>query len=403
MVVWYGVSVALRRGTAYNTGLPAAFLAALVTSPNLRAVTPFAEKAQMARQHFRFGNPETLCEMPAKSKGKDMSQFPRTRAETSATLTPEEISGLLLEYWGFQALKVDHANSRCVFFVDLPQDRLIFRSNPGWDGPISPPVVIAYIDHLFKSQVAAPRIVPTLTGELCVPFRDYTISVETLLPGKKTTSTQPAILLAVGRGLAQIHNASALFTSFPHQMRPAREYVEQVFSQPLTYPLTSEELKIVTRLFDRVQKEYETILDLPIPWLLCRGDVRAANTLVTAENEVWFTDFSSAHYAPALWDLVMLRFQWLLGEGGDSRFLEASEVINILLGYHNERPLSATELSVFPVLWAAYYADRLTFLHTKWEPDSPNRSIWHVEERISRLPTEAIEMGQELIGFSGLL
>ena len=332
-----------------------------------------------------------------------MSRFPRTRTETSATLTPEEISGLLQEHWGLQALKVDHANSRCVFYIDLPQDRLIFRSNPGWDGPIPPATIIAYVDHLSRSQVSTPRIVPALTGELCVQFRDYTISVETLLPGQKTTSTQPEILKAVGRGLAQIHKAATSFVAFPQQMQPARGYVERIFDQSVTYPLSPEELKAVMLLFDRVKKEYGSALDLPIPWLLCRGDVRAANTLVTVENEAWFTDFNSAHFGPALWDLVMLRFQWLLGEGNDSRFLDVSEIADILLGYHGERSLDRAELAVYPALWAAYYADRLTFLHTKWELHSPNRLIWHVEERISRLPTEAIEMGRELVERSGLL
>jgi Ser/Thr protein kinase RdoA (MazF antagonist) len=165
----------------------------------------------------------------------------------------------------------------------------------------------------------------------------------------------------------------------------------------LSYALSSAEKEAVTRLFHRVQKEYEAALDLPVPWLLCRGDVRAANTLVTQEDQAWFTDFSSAHYAPALLDLVMPRFQWLMGEGAESRFLSTSEVRSMLRGYQSERPLVAAELAVFPAFWAAFYTERLTFLHTKWEPESPNRLLWPVQERILGLLTQALEIGQELI------
>jgi hypothetical protein len=41
---WYGRVVGgVVKGTSVNTGLPASLLAALVASPNLCAVTPFAE------------------------------------------------------------------------------------------------------------------------------------------------------------------------------------------------------------------------------------------------------------------------------------------------------------------------------------------------------------------------
>lgn len=330
-----------------------------------------------------------------------MRQFPRACAETSPSLTQEEGSDLLASHWRCQGLNVRPANARCVYYVELAEGRRVFRSTPGWDGPTPPSRIVGYSAHLSRCQAPVPHIFPAREGALSKPYRDFTLSVEGLLPGQHLSSTQPETLDAVGQGLACLHRAATSFAECPSQWQPVRGYVDGMFSRSLARPLAEGERAAVTLLCQHVQADYSSILDQYVPWILCRGDVHAGNTLVTAEGEVGFTDFNSAEYAPALWEVVMTRFQWLGGQS-QGRLLEVSEAADLVRGYHRERPLEESEVLAFSAVWSADYTERLTFLHNQWEAQSPNRSRWQVQERILRLPLEAVEMGQELVKAVGL-
>lgn len=114
-------------------------------------------------------------------------------------------------------------------------------------------------------------------------------------------------------------------------MRAAGEYVQAMLERSLSRPLEKDELHAIEELQKNVEGDFSKTLDLEIPWILCRGDVRPHNTLATEDGEVWFTDFDSAEYAPALFDLVMTRFQWFL------RLMDLSDAAEILRGYHWDR------------------------------------------------------------------
>jgi Ser/Thr protein kinase RdoA (MazF antagonist) len=126
--------------------------------------------------------------------------------------------------------------------------------------------------------------------------------------------------------------------------------------------------------------------------------VRSQNTIVDEGGTIRFTDFCAAHFAPATVDVAMVRTQWLMGAG--NRELADAEMQAFVQGYQGVRPLSDEEIESFPLIWAAYYAQRLCFLHLKWSPSSKNRRAWPVGDLIRRLPDEAIRMGEAAFGGS---
>jgi Ser/Thr protein kinase RdoA (MazF antagonist) len=202
-------------------------------------------------------------------------------------------------------------------------------------------------------------------------------------------------LRTVGQRLAQLHIAAETFSAHPCRMRPAGAYVQAMFERSLSRPLERDELQAVDDLRQNVEAGFSRVLGLEIPWIMCRGDVSRRNTLATGEGEIGFTDFDSAEYAPALFDLVMTRFQWFMGQG----LLGLPEATEILLGYQSERPLRDSERSVFPEVWAAYYVDRLTFLRVKWGQTKRQRDVGG---ETLRLPECAVRTGQELLQAAGL-
>ena len=76
----------------------------------------------------------------------------------------------------------------------------------------------------------------------------------------------------------------------------------------------------------------------------------------------------------------------------------------ILLGYHEGRALSQSEIRAFPVVWAAYYADRLSLLYRKWgsKVTDPPFSTFDIHSELMRLPHRGIEMGDELLESAGI-
>ena len=327
------------------------------------------------------------------------STYPRARHDTGAPPTPAEIAQLLAEHWRWQPLEIKQAQSRRVHFVRLADREVVFRANAGWDGPTAPALLVRFVHHLAACGAAAPQIIPTDDGRLSVPFGDYTASVESKLPGVHPGPEEFGVLRSVGESLARIHVASEAFPELPGTMRPVREYVMRMMEASLRRDMLGDrERRAIELLRQELTCAYASQLDMRVPWLLCRGDVRGLNTLCADDGSVWFTDFDSAYYAPVLVDVAMTRYQWRLGVHGSPDMPEAGEVLR---GYHAVRPLSPQERVVFPLIWAAYYADRITFLFDrhgrKGRISEPRR------QEILDLPDNAIPKGAELVGRAELI
>ncbi len=329
-----------------------------------------------------------------------MNRYPRSREETTDPPSIEEVSEALQKYWGCKALEICQAQSRRVHYVDLPHRKVMFRANPGWDGPTPPPIIVKYVDHLSKLNAPAPEIIPTQSGELHAQLRDHTLSVESRLPGESMGQNPLRFLRFIGQRLAKLHLAAETFLEYQSQMRPAGEYVQAMFERSLSRPLEREELHVVEELQKTIEKDFSRTLGMEIPWILCRGDVTGFNTLATEDGEIWFVDFDSAEYAPALFDLVMTRFQWL------RQVLNLSDASEIFRGYHIERPLCEPEILAFPVIWAAYYTDRITFLlnrrRTQRSRANREEEVHKYRVMVLELPNEAVSMGQDLLKSSNL-
>lgn len=319
-----------------------------------------------------------------------MKHFPRSRHETSEPPSIEEISELLQRYWNCKPLNIRQAQSRRVYYVEWPHQRVMFRSNPGWDGPTPPPQIVNYVNHLSKNGAPAPQIIPTRRGNLYVHLRDHIISVESMLPGKGMDLNPLRFLRSVGQRLAQLHLAAETFAECCGRNRIAGNYVKEMFERSLSRDLKRDEIQVIEGVRKTIFENFSKELDLEIPWLMCRGDIRPANTLATNEGEIWFVDFDSAEYAPALHDLVMTRYKWLEGIMGLS---DASE---ILRGYHKQRSLSEFEILTFPAIWASYCIDRITFLLDRRRGQRSKRRI-QMRDQILQIPPNAISMAQDLL------
>ena len=112
------------------------------------------------------------------------ARYPRCRDETGPFPGPSEINEHCRSLWGAEVTKVRRAGSQCVFICDLPSGHpVVFRANPGWDGPSPPGTIVEFVDHLARRSAPCPSIIPTTEGCLCRQVRDFTVSLETFLEG----------------------------------------------------------------------------------------------------------------------------------------------------------------------------------------------------------------------------
>ena len=310
-----------------------------------------------------------------------MSSFPRSRKEPNDPPNIGEVTDALMEFWGQEVLDVQVALSRRVHYVEWPQCKVMFRANSGWDGPTPPETIVRYVNHLSTRKAPAPDVIPTQSGKLYAHLRDYTISVESRLPGRDMSSNPLRFFCQIGEGLAKLHVAAREFPDHRGEMRSVKEYVTGAFQRSISRRLEKEDLAAVEELQEKIENRFSDVLDSKILWLLCRGDVRTRNTLATEDGEIRFTDFDSAAYFPALFDLVMPRIQWRMG-AGPNNYLSDARMAEMLLGYLNVRVLPDVEFSAYPVVWAAYYTDRITFLLDRFIRRNRTKSSKFLREKV---------------------
>ena len=89
--------------------------------------------------------------------------YPRSREETSAPLTSDELVPILRENWTHDILDIQQAQSRRVHYVQWSHRRVMVRVNLGWDGPSPPSLLVEFVDHLAQQNTPAPAIIPTLS------------------------------------------------------------------------------------------------------------------------------------------------------------------------------------------------------------------------------------------------
>jgi Ser/Thr protein kinase RdoA (MazF antagonist) len=253
--------------------------------------------------------------------------------------------------------------------------------------------VVQFIDHLARCGAPCPQIFPTKEDELSFAHEDFTLSVESFLQGECSDRTDH--LFNVGTALGRIHDAAESFSEFPPATRPVKDYVNPILRESTSLNLRSDFAEAAAHLSDLIRTRLAAAGSTRVLWILCRGDVRSRNTIAHRDDSVSFTDFGSAHFAPALTDVAMVQPQWLMGT--TQRPLTEDEVTSYVHGYVEARASGLQDLTALPVIWAAHYLSRLCFLHSKWRLDQPGKTRWNGDDRVVTLPFDGVEMMEEAV------
>ncbi len=326
------------------------------------------------------------------------TSYPRSRESTSDPPQADEVADLVGVHWGLEVADVRQAQSSRVYFVDSADGTVVFRANPGWDGPTPPATIVEFVAHLSELGAAVPGIIPATTG-LWVEEADQVLSLESKLPGEEMAKSPLESLHQAGETLAQIGIAAESFHAMGGKMLPTAGFFFPRFQRSIARLQPGAEMNAVVELQRSIEREFAEVLNTEIPWILCRGDVTSRNTLKTDGGDISCVDFDSAEYAPAILDPITTKFQWRMGTG--EGMLDPKSASMFLRGYYEVRGLSQEEIAAMPLVWCAYFVDRLTFLHRKWSINTGNRKIWPVAEMIRELPSNAIPMACEVLRLAG--
>lgn len=322
-----------------------------------------------------------------------MDRYPRSRKETTDPPTIDEIAEALRKHWDLEAKDIQQAVSRRVHYVDLSEREVMFRANPGWDGPTPPSLIVKYVDHLSRMGAPAPEIIPTQSGDLSALFRDHTISVESRLPGEDLRHREGDFLPEVGKPLVNLHLAARTFPDRSEQMLPAGECISTLFERSFSRWLKDDEKQAAKDVQNQIIDRYSEFLEAKVPWIMCRGDVIAQNALATEAGEVSFADFDATEFAPTIYDLIIGRLKWMESLSPTTAFL---------LGYQQRRPLQNSEIVAFPAISAAYYVNQRTFMVDRRRHQNDLR-LPRARERALKLPVQAIFLAEELLKCCGLV
>lgn len=321
--------------------------------------------------------------------------YPRSREQTSEPLDAKNLIHILRQHWGHEVLDIRQAQSRRVHFVQWPHSRVVVRTNPGWDGPTDPATIVNYVHHMSQQGAPVPAIQALSDGSLLLDHGDQVISVESFIPGRAADKEPVPGFDSLGLGLAALHRAGKTFTERPLELRQVGEFIKQQFGRSMTRNIGEEASESVTRLYRSLVRTQNDLLGERVPWILCRGDVRNMNTIVTIDNKVRFIDFDSAEFGPALLDLVMPRIQWALGRS--YTLLNPEDTVQIVRGYQSGRPLTDAEWQCYPLVWAAYYTDRMTFLLHRRLQGTLDKDIGLLTDHVLKLPEMALKLGREVV------
>ena len=305
------------------------------------------------------------------------------------------IQEALRSAWQFDGSLIPVPGTKRLFSFKKNGSMLFARLN--WArGQLRAEEVVEFVNHLSTNDAPVPQIVPTLSGELCVAIgAAVVLSVETDLGGEPCSSRDLHRLDEVGHGLAKIHLASEKFENSRMRKIDLAEYVKVRLRRALSRSLPGDLHDSIKTLQTELQTTYKNLARTSVRWMTTHGDVWGPNVHTNGEK-VGFTDIYSS-FAPATVDLVMVQHRWLMNDLTGGRSLSEKEMLDFLRGYLSERPLSVGDRKTFGVVWAVYYADKLS--HYIEEPGRVNSSVlsrYDFKGQIRRLPLAVGEIGSLL-------
>jgi len=265
-------------------------------------------------------------------------------------------------------------------------------------GGLTAAELVELVDTLHASGCAVPDIVPTSTGALSILLADTTLSVEQFVSGVECSDTNLDILPQVGREVGRIHAATYENKTVPGCVGTLGEWIDETLAKAQTLAVEWNHGDPMHVFGSTIRAEFR---DLKSRFGLTHGDVRSANVLAEGDT-VGFVDFN-CKFEPQLCDVVKIRNKWLMSPNLiDERPLTSSEIAGFLGGYHETRPLTADEVTAFPVIWALEQSWRLSQELGVVSMFPPKRAAnWPISQQIGDLP-QATQLGLEILQTASL-
>ena len=124
------------------------------------------------------------------------------------------------------------------------------------------------------------------------------------------------------------------------------------------------------------------------------------NSMGNMKAQIWFTDFDSLEFAPALIDVAMTRMRW---PGARSKMLSASQSAPVLRGYHQQCSLNREEMGAWSVIAGVYLVERTSFLLHRRIQRGETQEAERLRGVLMHLSGQAIEMGDSILQASGIV
>ncbi len=214
---------------------------------------------------------------------------------------------------------------------------------------------IHWIEHLSKSGLKVPKIIPAIEGHKVVSLADGNQHFEAVVfseikgehPQEQIVTT-PQFLETLGSLVGKMHNASETYEGAHLEGKREDWFRERGLRHALSAAKISKEEELSTRL----KKAVSWMESLPrnhSNYGLIHADLGALNMFIGEDDTVGIIDFDDSCYHWYAFDLAIVIFS-MAGRFSHAHFgsIETQWLSHLLTGYRKIRPFSAHEALLIP-------------------------------------------------------
>ena len=275
---------------------------------------------------------------------------------TIERMPSEALLNRCAEAWGLKNLTFVRKMENIVFSGESPEGKvflrlttLLRRSRAEIESEA------AWIEHLYKSGLHVPKMIPNKAGDKVVAFTEgdqrYEVVVFSAIEGEhpsEETVTRASYLKKLGALIAKMHLATE---SYSHPSLKREEwYEERGIRHALEASLHSHESELREKLY-KVVAHLKSLPRTPKTYGLIHADLGALNLFIGEDDSIGVIDFDDSCYHWFVFDLAIVVYSMT------SRFKhthidpkEAEWLKTLLEGYQTVRPLSQEEIALIPTL-----------------------------------------------------
>lgn len=260
----------------------------------------------------------------------------------------------LAKHWNLHNIVFIRKMENIVFSCGCPSGKVYLRLTT----PLrrkKPEIVaeIHWIEHLAKSGLKVPKILPDASGNKVVSFLDgdqhseaVVFSAITGEHPQKHVVTTPQFLKTLGSLIAKMHKASQGYT------HPGEKREEWLQERGLRHALIAAKTSKEIVLRDLLEKSLSWMKGLPRDesnYGLVHADLGALNLFIGEDDTIGIIDFDDSCYHWYAFDLAIVIFS-MAGrfEHTHSRPEEMEWLSHLLTGYRTVRPCSEQEALLIP-------------------------------------------------------